>query len=111
MGDIKVSVITNIDIEGFHMWKDAPEVVNFLRAEHRHIFNIVCYFPVTDLDRELEIFMLEWKIKDYIKNKWGEPARFGTYSCEMIALDILKEFNCSEVSVKEDNKGGAKVWQ
>lgn len=112
MKQMKIQVITNIDIEGFHRWADAPDKVDFLRFRHRHLFNIKCYFNVENPDRELEIFMLEWKLKDYINNKWGSPAEFDGMSCEMIATDILNNFNaCEKVQVLEDNKGGGVVWR
>ena len=102
-------VLTNIDVEGLHFYPDAPDEVYFLKSPHRHIFNIQAEFVVTDLDREIEIFMREAEIKTYLHLKYGTPCIFMNMSCEMIALDILNEFKAHRVIVLEDGKGGAKV--
>jgi hypothetical protein len=108
---MKKQVIINLDVEGFHYWQNAPDSVDFLRSNHRHIFNIKGWYDVEDLDREVEIFLLQWEVSKYVKDKWGEPAIFGGMSCEMIAMDLLERFNFSAVEVLEDYRGGGRVCQ
>ena len=104
-----IFVLTKNDVEGFHFWKEAPEIVSFLRDKHRHIFNIYCKFEVSHEEREIEIIMQQWEIEDYLKSKYGNPCEFGGMSCESIAREILEAFNAYEVKVLEDGAGGAIV--
>jgi len=106
------TVIINIDIVGFHLYKNAPEKVSFLKNKHRHIFNIKAGFKVTNLDREKEIFIEGEEIENYLYESFGNPCQFEEMSCEMIASEILefsKDNDCIWVEVLEDGKGGAKV--
>jgi|TARA_B100000315_G_C14367324_1_gene491270 hypothetical protein len=106
---MKISMIIDFDIEGFHYYPKAPKEVDFLRFEHRHLFRVKCGVPVTHDNREKEIFIHQDAVKKYLKKKYGNPCRFNQMSCEMIAKDVLEEFNCSWVDVLEDNRGGARV--
>lgn len=100
---------------GFHKYEAAPDVVAFLKANHRHVFKIQCTIEVTHDDRELEFFMvqnkLDMEIVPFIQLK---PLG----SCEMIAEDILKGLfhaygkdRAYAVDVSEDgeNSGGC-TW-
>lgn len=108
-------VILDFDVVGFHLWKDAPDEVSFLKDRHRHLFRIRVGYAVTDLDRELEIFMHERRLKAYLLLKYGnekDECEFGQMSCEMIATDIMtaeKEIGITWCEVFEDNRGGARV--
>ena len=102
-------MIVDFDIEGFHYYPDPPKEVEFLQYEHRHLFQIRCGWNVEDSNREIEIFMQEDLVKAYISEEYGIPAKFKNMSCEMIAEDILKKFDCSFVEVYEDGKGGARI--
>ena len=107
---MKTYVITYNEIEGIHYWKDAPSPVQYLQNPHRHIFIIECEFKVKHDDRELEIIIQQNKIKNFITDKYGLPAMFGTMSCEMIAKEILTYFeSCVSCKVLEDGFGGAEV--
>lgn len=107
---MKTYVITRNEIEGIHHWNDAPKIVQYLKNPHRHIFDIRCEFEVKDDDREIEIFIQENRIRNYFKDVYGEPALFGRKSCEMIAKEIVKQFeNCISCQVLEDGYGGARV--
>jgi Zn ribbon nucleic-acid-binding protein len=107
---MKTTVITKNYIEGFHCYPDAPEMVDFLRYKHRHVFCIECGFQVTDSDREIEIFMQQFQIGEYFAHRFGRPAQFGNMSCEMIAEGVIEAFNhCIYVKVLEDKEGGAIV--
>lgn len=106
---MKTMIITKNKIEGFHFYSEAPKNVSFLKNNHRHIFYIECRFEVKNLNREIEIFTQQKSIESYIKNQYGIPAQFEGLSCEMIAVELLKEFNCSYVKVLEDGEGGAVI--
>ena len=107
---MKKTVILDFELVGFHYWDNAPAPVSFLKSEHNFRFRLG--FSVTDLDREIEIFMQEDLVKEYINEAYGTPCDFGSMSCEMIAKDLLEfgiEDDCIWVEVFEDNRGGARV--
>ena len=107
-------VIARVNIEGIHRWSACPIYeVSYLRDYHRHMFNIVCKVRVTHDDRDVEFIELTHKIQEYIKNKYFcsdvKCCMFGDMSCEMIATELLHEFDLLEVEVNEDGEGGAVV--
>jgi hypothetical protein len=109
-------VKTHNEIEGFHYWENAPPHLDFLRYTHRHIFVIKCLFAVTHGDRDIEILMQQQAIENFLTARYKpheNPAwglSFGGMSCEMIAKEILNNFDHSlECEVLEDGKGGAIV--
>lgn len=104
-------MITHNAIEGFHFWKDAPDEVGFLRAEHRHIFDIRCWWQVSHNDRDLEIILQQHKVEDFIREQYGSPAKFGGMSCESIADELMAHFGFALVKcqVLEDGYGGATL--
>ena len=50
----------------------------------------------------------------YLEDKYfnfdSRTHEFGAMSCEMLAKEILKEFDCVYVSVFEDNENGAEIY-
>lgn len=75
--------------EGWHCYPNAGKIdprIKFLESNHRHIFYIDVKIGVTHLDRELEFFLVKWKLNDFIKS-----GIFDHKSCEMIAVDILND--------------------
>lgn len=107
---MRTTVIVDFDVVGFHQYNDAPSEVEFLRARHRHLFRIRAGFHVVRLDREREIFLLEDALRARIRHLFGEPADFGSRSCEMIAALLLKGTGgCVWMEVLEDGRGGARV--
>lgn len=117
---MNAEVQIQFQVEGFHVYPDAPTKVNFLSHEHRHTFIISCGFRVYDLNREQEIFILRNIVMSYLQkefadtiNKEKQTLQFGAMSCEMIAYDILKQhtsqYNMIWCQVWEENTGGAKV--
>lgn len=100
-------------IEGFHCFPKATEVFNsdvdFLEKRHRHIFYITCEVKVFHDNRDKEFILLQREMKQYIVQKYGNPAEFGVMSCEMIARDLFNTFDCNMVEVSEDNENYAKI--
>lgn len=110
--NIRTTVVTDFDIEGFHRYPKAPEKVAFLENKHRHLFKIRVHFKVKKMDREKEIFIQEGYLKEYLNESYGFPCQFGAMSCEMIAEEMLqfaKEDGAYKVEVYEDARGGAIV--
>ena len=114
---MKTNVIVKLQVEGIHWWKDAREVfpeVGFLSDAHRHIFHITCKKRVFHDDRDVEFIMFKRDIIEWLKHQYyNEKSRtheFGAKSCEMLAKEIMEEFDCVYVSVFEDNENGAEVY-
>lgn len=106
------TVIVRFQLEGIHRWKDAEEKepeVDFLSFPHRHMFHFEVSKLVEHDDRDIEIILFKRSIMEYLLDKYGAPCRFENMSCEMIAEETLKEFDCTSVQVMEDNENGAKV--
>jgi hypothetical protein len=109
---MKRTVIIQFDIEGFHLYPNAPEQVAFLADNHRHTFGVKCGYKVSHHNREKEIFIQRDKVKTELINSFGYPCQFGARSCESIA-EIILESNEADgmvwVEVWEENTGGARV--
>lgn len=75
--------------EGFHMYENSPEEVNFLRHPHRHLFKIELKIQTFHDDRELEFFIVKRAFE-----KWLDESLVLNYngSCETMAKVILDEF-------------------
>lgn len=107
---IRTAVVVSFDHEGIHHWPSCPiEEVAFLREKHRHLFRVVASKIVSHDDREVEIIILKRTMQNYLKDKFGKD--FGAMSCEMIARDLMEQFNLLNCSVLEDNENGAYLWR
>lgn len=109
---MKAIVIIQFNVEGFHQYNDAPEVVSFLSQRHRHTFVVRCGYGVTDLNREREIFLCREEIKQYLCETFGSPCEFEDRSCEAIATEILeygKKDGMTWCEVWEEETGGARI--
>jgi len=109
-------IVVRLQIEGLHCWPDAEKVfpeVGFLSDPHRHIFFIELKKKVYHDDRDIEFIMFKRDVQNYLYKKYYSDEKrchnFFNMSCEMIAKELLKEFNCEFVSVFEDNENGAEV--
>lgn len=110
----KTYIESKIVIEGFHFWKNAPEEVAFLKDNHRHLFVIRARKEVFHDDRDVEFILFGRKIKQYLIDKYGDIAhccQFGGMSCEMIAKELISQFELNYCSVFEDDENGAIVTQ
>ena len=125
---IKPEVYCTLTIEGTHCWSACPfDEVAYLRDPHRHVFHIKAYSIVSHSDRDVEFIMLKHKIHNHIVNKYGiNPCmsyaksgqeirwdghfcEFGAMSCEMLAEELVIQFDLSRCEVSEDNENGAIV--
>jgi hypothetical protein len=114
--NIKTPVIVKLQIDGCHNFPLAAKVfpeVDFLTDRHRHMFHFTVACKVTHSDRDKEFIMLKRDVIDYINKKYfndfTRTCEFGARSCEMLAEEILKEFEAEWVEVWEDQENGAKV--
>lgn len=128
---MKSMVLVRVDVEGFHQYDEAPKQVAFLSARHRHCFSVTAAMEVSDLNRQVEIFMVRASLLEFFRSRWkvpddleescdrvayGSPIRvrpfeFGGRSCEMIAAEVLEHWRTDTawVEVWEENTGGARV--
>lgn len=112
----KTYVIVRLQVDGTHNFPAAAQLfpeVGFLADVHRHMFHIEAKVEVFHDNRDKEFIMLKRDIQQYLEksyydSKW-RTHNFGPMSCEMIAKEILNEFNCKSVQVWEDLENGAEV--
>lgn len=122
-----MSTVTEVycttQIEGTHNWPGCPfEEVAYLRDPHRHVFHVKAYKKVHHDDRDVEFIMLKHQIRNYLITKYGkflaaiendgihyQHCEFGAMSCEMLAHELIVEFELSRCEVSEDNENGAIV--
>jgi hypothetical protein len=106
----RFAVLARFQIEGFHCWPEAPEVVSFLRQRHRHLFHVELEQWVTHTDRDVEIIMLRRRGIEVLASEFGYPCEFRRYSCEQIAEYLLRHLQLSRCTVLEDNENGATAY-
>jgi len=113
---MNTKIVVRLQIEGLHCWPNAANVfpeVGFLADPHRHIFFIELKKRVYHDDRDIEFIMFKRDVQNYLFSKYYSIGKrcyeFSSMSCEMIASELLKEFDCEFVSVFEDNENGAEV--
>lgn len=113
---MKTYVVVKLQVEGLHNFPNAPEIfpkVGFLAFPHRHIFHIEAKKEVYHDDRDVEFILFKREIQDYLTSKYYDDDTdcldFGPMSCEMIAKEVLTNFECTSVTVWEDLENGAIV--
>jgi len=96
--------------EGLHKYPNAPEEVNFLRNDHRHLFFLKVYIEVFHNDRDVEFILFKRFVNSLIKEN-----NFNFKSCEMISDDLYAEINKNYpnrkviIEVSEDNENGSRL--
>lgn len=109
----KIWVVVNTSFEGFHHWKDAPDIVAFLRDSHRHIFHVRVEMSVEEVDRDVEIILLKRFINEVLDEMKPDIASEG-WSCEkiasMLAKNLYMSYSSNEIIVEvlEDGENGGK---
>jgi len=114
---MKTNIIINLSVEGLHRWKDAKNKliqVRFLSDLHRHNFYITCKKLVNHDDRDIEFIDYKHNIVEYLTEKYFDKyykcLLFDNMSCEMIAKELLAQFDLEYCSCMEDNENGAEVY-
>jgi hypothetical protein len=106
---IQIEVFCTLQFIATHSWPDCPfETESYLRDTHRHVFHIKAFKQVTHNDRDVEFIGLKNQIIYYLLDKYP-TGEFGAKSCEMLAIELISEFNLSRCSVDEDGENGAVV--
>lgn len=115
---MRTNVIVTLKVEGTHNWPAAKSIfpeVAFLSDTHRHTFDITCKKKVNHDDRDVEFIMFKRDILDYIEINYLDTTlrthSFGMRSCEMIAKELVEQFDLEYCSVFEDNENGAEVYK
>lgn len=108
-----VSVKIQTQFEDFHCWPDAPEEVDFLRSNHRHIFKVSVKIEVNHDDREIEFFILQRQVNNIIETSVKPMEQ--RKSCEDMAevimdyLEVIYPSRFIEVEVSEDGENSSIV--
>ena len=111
---MKTTIVCKLQVEGIHQWSKCPyDDVKFLKDPHRHIFHIECEKKVNHDDRDVEFIRFKREILDYLHDKYadGECCKFGDMSCEMIAKELVQEYDLEKCAVFEDNENDSVVYQ
>ncbi|MFY0658099.1 MAG: hypothetical protein JXR12_15280 [Neptunomonas phycophila] len=107
----KKEVYCTLQFEAVHNWPGCPiEEVAYLRDPHRHTFHIKAHANVSHNDRDVEFIELKHKIVNYLREKYPSDVGcpdIGATSCEMLAQELIEEFDLSRCEVNEDNENGA----
>lgn len=97
---------------GFHRWPNAPKERFYLRAMHRHRFEVEAKVEVRHDDREIEFHDL----LEFCRDRFEDGANYEGLSCEMMAERLVRlladQYGFDrkiEVSVFEDGEVGALV--
>lgn len=94
--------------EGLHKYPDAPEDVEFLKNEHRHIFHVKVWIEVFHNDRDIEFILF----KRYI-NTLLLSDDLNNLSCEMISDRLAEEIHIKhpdrdlKIEISEDKENGS----
>jgi len=97
-------------VPGWHYWPEAPEARAYLRARHRHQFQVEIGLELYGDDREVEFHDLLDLARAWFPG--GDMARM---SCEQMAEDVIQRLTdafpgrSGWVSVSEDGEAGAVV--
>jgi hypothetical protein len=99
--------------EGIHCYPDAPEGVEFLRHDHRHIFHFRVEIEVFHQDRDIEFIL--WKRE--LEGLYTDGALLLNHkSCEMMADDLHSYLTVSypnrdiAIEVSEDGENGCRNY-
>lgn len=110
---VKSYIVSRVQVEGFHLWKNAPLEYHYLSNPHRHIFKVTAIREVFHDDRDVEFIHFARQIKDYLEGEYfsetWNACLFGSRSCEMIARELLEVFELTECEVSEDGENSGLV--
>jgi hypothetical protein len=96
--------------EGIHNYPDAPQGVEFLKYDHRHIFHFRVEVEVFHDDRDIEFILFKRELENEFQG-----GMMNHKSCEMLATElvdyVVKEYPNRSVTatVSEDGENGSTV--
>lgn len=110
----KSEIWVTTDFLGFHRWANALDEVEYLRALHRHKFNVKVWHPVLHPDRDVEFHLFKTQVRVAVIKTQRVLANSPEMSCEMIGEEILRHLESegwkpSRISVDEDGECGATL--
>jgi hypothetical protein len=115
MRNLKTTIMVTLSVDGIHRWERAKDLfpeVAFLSDYHRHTFKFKAAKAVYHDDRDVEFILFKRNILEYLHDKYYNLSSrthfFDFRSCEMLAKEILDEFDCEWVEVWEDDECGAR---
>lgn len=104
------TIFVTFQKEGIHKYPLAPEGVEFLRNEHRHMFHFKVEIEVFHDDRDIEFILFKRELEALYSHG---TLQLDYKSCEMIADDLhdyIKQAYPNRkmtITVSEDNENGA----
>lgn len=99
--------------EGFHMYPDAPEGVEFLKNLHRHIFHFRVELEVFHDDRDVEFILFKRELERLYSQ---DEMQLDFKSCEMIAEDLYEYISDKYpgrdlvITISEDGENGCTCY-
>ncbi|MCK5643295.1 MAG: hypothetical protein KAJ19_20975, partial [Gammaproteobacteria bacterium] len=81
----KKFIFVTFQKEGIHCYPDAPEGVEFLRNDHRHMFHFRVELEVWHDDRDVEFILFKRELEALYSDSILE---LDYQSCEMMANDL-----------------------
>lgn len=108
----KTTIVVRTQFEGGHSYPKAPQVVNYLRYPHRHVFHIELELQVNHDDRELEFIIVKRNLNEflhsYLFDEHVSCEQIGHIICEYVfSLYGNRNARCC---VYEDNENGGCVY-
>ena len=109
---IERTIFVTFQKEGIHKYPAAPEGVEFLRHEHRHIFHFRVDIDVFHDDRDIEFILFKRELEGLYT---GGALQMDHKSCEMLASDLIDYIADKYpnrkvwVEISEDGENGATL--
>jgi hypothetical protein len=103
-------IFVTFEKEGIHRYPDAPEAVDFLRHDHRHIFQFKIWIEVFTNERDIEFIMF----KRWLEGLYaGGELQLDARSCETISDELYEQIRTEHpgreiwIEVSEDGENGS----
>lgn len=97
---------------GIHSYKTAPQEVDYLRNDHRHLFKVEVAIEVFHNERDIEFIMF----REFVYQQFAAIIDNYNMSCEgysdMLFGEIRKQYPNRDIRIKisEDGENGSKVY-
>ena len=107
---MKKFIFVTFQKEGIHKFPEAPEGVEFLQNEHRHMFHFQVDVEVFHDDRDIEFILFKRELEGLYNQGTLE---LNNKSCEMMADDLVEYIQDNypgrdvRITVSEDGENGA----
>lgn len=108
-------LVISFTVDGIHFWPNVPEQYSEFGQPHRHLFKIICWYPITvksTIDRPIELWELRQNTISWVEHYWKSKngiVNFNDMSCEGISSEIKNHCQFSKVFVGEEDFFGAII--